>query len=69
MRLSLLLGLVAAAALSVQGASWIVPGTAWYDTDGKKIDAHGGGVVRRGDVFYWIGFSARGKTGLSLQDA
>jgi len=37
---------------------WIVPGVAWYDTDGKKIDAHGGAVVQRGDTFYWVGYSA-----------
>jgi hypothetical protein len=30
----------------------------WYDTDGNKIDAHGGGVVQRGDTFYWVGQSA-----------
>jgi hypothetical protein len=37
------------------GASWIAPGAVWYDTDGNKIDAHGGGVVQRGDTFYWVG--------------
>ncbi|KAK8107865.1 carbohydrate-binding module family 35 protein [Apiospora kogelbergensis] len=41
-------------------ASWIVPGAVWYDTTGKKIDAHGGGVVQRGwgSTWYWIGYSA-----------
>lgn len=42
-------------------ASWIAPGAVWYDTDGKKIDAHGGGVVKRGDTFYWIGQAASSK--------
>ena len=37
--------------------SWIVPGTAWYDTAGKKIDAHGGGIIQRGTTFYWLGQS------------
>ena len=39
---------------------WIVPGAVWTDTDGKKIDAHGGGVIKRGDTFYWIGQSRDG---------
>ena len=42
-------------ALCVSAADWIAPNTVWYDTDGKKIEAHGGGVVQRGDTFYWIG--------------
>ncbi|KAJ9144135.1 Glycosyl hydrolase family 43 protein [Pleurostoma richardsiae] len=42
----------------VYGASWIAPGAVWYDTDGNKIDAHGGGIVKRGDTFYWVGQSA-----------
>jgi len=33
---------------SAFGASWIVPNTVWYDTDGKKIDAHGGGIIKEG---------------------
>ena len=46
------------AAPGVLGAtSWIVPGTAWYDTAGNKIDAHGGGIVQRGNTFYWLGQS------------
>ncbi|KAH8679683.1 Arabinanase/levansucrase/invertase [Tricladium varicosporioides] len=43
---------------SVSAASWIVPGAVWTDTDGNKIDAHGGGIVQRGDTFYWVGQSA-----------
>jgi hypothetical protein len=43
---------------TVAATSWIAPGAVWYDTDGKKIDAHGGGVVKRGDTFYWVGQSA-----------
>ncbi|KAK2761271.1 hypothetical protein FQN54_001793 [Arachnomyces sp. PD_36] len=37
--------------------SWIVPGAVWYDTDGNKIDAHGGGVIQQNDTFYWTGHS------------
>ncbi|KAI9696512.1 MAG: hypothetical protein M1820_008140 [Bogoriella megaspora] len=45
-------------ATGVLGAtSWIVPGAVWYDTAGKKIDAHGGGIVKRGNTFYWLGQS------------
>ncbi|KAF9256192.1 Arabinanase/levansucrase/invertase, partial [Marasmius fiardii PR-910] len=41
----------------VSGADWIASNTVWLDTAGNKIDAHGGGVVQRGDTFYWIGHS------------
>ncbi|KAI8630321.1 carbohydrate-binding module family 35 protein [Xylariaceae sp. FL1651] len=44
------------------GASWIAPGAVWYDTDGNKIDAHGGGVVQRGDTFYWVGHGVSNQT-------
>src|ERR1700761_881896 len=47
-----------AALSTVRGATWIAPGAVWYDTSGAKIDAHGGGIVKRGDTFYWVGQSA-----------
>lgn len=47
-----------ALSLGAFAASWIVPGAVWTDTDGNKIDAHGGQIVQRGDTFYWIGQSA-----------
>ncbi|XDG07677.1 hypothetical protein ABKA04_007292 [Annulohypoxylon sp. FPYF3050] len=50
------------AASSVLGASWVAPGAVWTDTDGNKIDAHGGGVVKRGDTFYWVGQAASNET-------
>src|SRR4051812_19584139 len=37
------------------GASWIVPGAVWTDTDGVKIDAHGGGIFQHENTFYWVG--------------
>ncbi|KAI1291046.1 glycosyl hydrolase [Xylaria venustula] len=46
----------------VLGVSWIAPGAVWYDTNGKKIDAHGGGIVQLGSTFYWIGQSAENET-------
>jgi len=27
----------------------------WNDSGGKRIEAHGGGFIRVGDMFYWIG--------------
>ncbi len=52
---------VACAATSVLGASWISPGAVWYDTDGNRIEAHGGGVLKRGDTFYWVGHHSSSK--------
>lgn len=49
--------LTALSALSVSAASWIAPGAIWYDTAGKKIDAHGGMIFKPGDVYYWVGQS------------
>ncbi|KAI1264241.1 glycosyl hydrolase [Xylariaceae sp. FL1019] len=43
-------------------SSWIAPGAVWYDTDGKKINAHGGGIVQRESTFYWTGQSAENET-------
>ncbi|CZR60141.1 uncharacterized protein PAC_10037 [Phialocephala subalpina] len=51
------LTLVSSAVSGALAASWIVPGAVWTDTSGNKIDAHGGGIVQRGDTFYWIGQS------------
>jgi hypothetical protein len=31
------------------------PGELWLDDRGKPIQAHGGGVIRLGDTFYWFG--------------
>ncbi|RYC62230.1 hypothetical protein CHU98_g3977 [Xylaria longipes] len=50
--------LCACVAPGVLSASWIAPGAVWYDTDGNKIDAHGGGVVLRGDTYYWVGHAS-----------
>ena len=32
-----------------------VPGVPWLDTDGRPIEAHGGGILRVGDTYYWYG--------------
>ena len=31
------------------------PGERWVDTRGAQIQAHGGGILRVGDEFYWFG--------------
>lgn len=56
--LSYACGFVACARTAVGATEWIAPGAVWTDTDGRKIDAHGGGIVKQGDTFYWIGFAA-----------
>ncbi|PQE04677.1 glycoside hydrolase family 43 protein [Rutstroemia sp. NJR-2017a BBW] len=50
-----LLPLLSILTTPIFGASWIVPGAVWTDTDGVKIDAHGGGIFKYEDTFYWIG--------------
>ena len=30
-------------------------GTFWNDTTGTKIQAHGGGFLKEGDTYYWVG--------------
>ncbi len=33
----------------------IRPGKVWLDTNGKRIQAHGGSIITVGDTFYWYG--------------
>ena len=33
----------------------VKPGAVWRDTNGHVIEAHGGGVVHRGRIWYWFG--------------
>lgn len=42
---------------NVQAREWIVPGAIWYDTDGNKIDAHGGGMWKIGSTYFFTGAS------------
>jgi hypothetical protein len=39
-----------------------VPGEIWRDTDGKAINAHGGGVLFHDGVYYWYGELKEGRT-------
>jgi hypothetical protein len=33
----------------------VTPGAAWTDASGARIQAHGGGILRVGSTYYWIG--------------
>jgi hypothetical protein len=33
----------------------VVPGAAWTDASGARIQAHGGGILKVGSTYYWIG--------------
>jgi hypothetical protein len=35
----------------------IKPGEVWPDTDGEHINAHGGGIIKYKNVYYWFGES------------
>jgi hypothetical protein len=39
-----------------------VPGEVWRDTDGKPINAHGGGILFQEGVYYWYGEFRSGRT-------
>lgn len=38
------------------------PGEVWLDTDAKPINAHGGGVLFHGGIYYWFGEIKEGRT-------
>ena len=40
---------------TTQPATAIVSGAPWFDDRSKEIQAHGGGILRVGDIFYWFG--------------
>ena len=33
----------------------IVPGAIWPDDRGQHVQAHGGGITKVGDTYYWFG--------------
>ncbi|HEX3357070.1 MAG TPA: family 43 glycosylhydrolase [Tepidisphaeraceae bacterium] len=33
----------------------VIPGAVWKDNHGNEIEAHGGGIIRAGQYFYWFG--------------
>ena len=40
---------------SMTAAETIKPGAVWPDDRGQHIQAHGGGILKLGDTFYWFG--------------
>jgi len=46
---------------SVKHYSSFKPGEKWYDTQGKIINAHGGGILHYNKTYYWFG-ETRGKS-------
>lgn len=40
----------------------IEPGAVWLDTDGRAINAHGGGILYHGGTYYWYGEFKEGRT-------
>jgi hypothetical protein len=54
------IGLVAQTAEAASVA--IVPGTAWKDTSGHPIQAHGGGMIKVGSTYYWFGEDKTGES-------
>ncbi len=41
------------------------PGKTWYDTNGKRIQAHGGSILYAEGKFWWYGENKEGITGLA----
>ncbi|MFT3740747.1 MAG: glycoside hydrolase family 43 protein [Breznakibacter sp.] len=41
----------------------IIPGQIWTDTDGKHINAHGGGILEHNGRYYWFGEHRSGGRG------
>jgi Glycosyl hydrolases family 43 len=59
--LVLLPGLVCAAP-APRATAEIVSGEVWLDTDGRPINAHGGGLLHHEGVYYWYGEIKEGRT-------
>ena len=47
--------------LTTPAAETIRPGELWPDNRGQHIQAHGGGILKMGDTYYWFG-EDRGQT-------
>ncbi len=53
-----------AAPSSSGGITAFEPGAVWLDTDGKPINAHGGGLLFYKGTYYWYGEYKKGRTEL-----
>jgi hypothetical protein len=58
--LSLLLAHVSSAQTATANPKKFVPGEIWLDTQGKPINAHGGGMLHYGSTYYWYGENKAG---------
>jgi hypothetical protein len=53
---SVLLGFLAVSQPAAQAAAVSLdPGAVWHDTSGNVIQAHGGGFIKVGGTYYWLG--------------
>jgi len=50
-----LIAILAVLRFVLQAAPMVNPGEVWPDNRGQHIQAHGGGVIRLGDTWYWFG--------------
>ncbi|NDW17376.1 beta-glucanase [Dysgonomonas sp. 216] len=50
-----LIGLASIIVLHAQKQKSFYPGKLWFDTDGKIINAHGGGILYHKGTYYWFG--------------
>ena len=49
------LSLLGSSNFSAASPQTITPGTVWRDTEGHVIQAHGGGFIQVGRMYYWFG--------------
>ncbi|HXS69922.1 MAG TPA: family 43 glycosylhydrolase [Candidatus Polarisedimenticolia bacterium] len=49
------LGLMALVACAQNGPQTIAPGEIWPDNRGQHVQAHGGGILKMNDTYYWYG--------------
>lgn len=54
--MSIVLAAITATAIAALRSSDVIrPGAVWLDNRGKEIQAHGGGILKQGKVYYWFG--------------
>ena len=58
----LILVLLTAATCPAESARSIRPAEVWNDTKGAPVNAHGGGILFHGGIYYWYGELKEGRT-------
>jgi hypothetical protein len=58
----LVLASVSAGGAGATPAGTFEPGKLWLDTEGRPINAHGGGMLHHRGVYYWYGEIKQGRT-------